>query len=130
MSTPSKWDYFTEEELRCPCCGEQHMDDTFMMAGVLLRRQAGFAFPVTSGYRCPSYNAKKSSTGTTGPHTTGRALDIAVSRGNCFELIRLALASMHITGIGLRQHGNSRFIHLDDLPKLDNRPRPTIWTYT
>lgn len=130
MSTPSKWDYFTEEELRCPCCGEQHMDDTFMMAIVLLRRQAGFAFPVTSGYRCPSYNVKKSHTGIAGPHTTGRALDIAVSRGSCFELIRLALASMHITGIGLRQHGDGRFIHLDDLPKLDNRPRPTIWTYT
>ena len=57
--TASRWDHFTQEELACQCgCGhgEDRMDDTFMRTMVLLRGQAGFVFPVSSGYRCPDHN--------------------------------------------------------------------------
>lgn len=36
---------------------------------------------------------------------------------------------MGFTGIGIKQHGDNRFIHLDDLREPDHAPRPTIWTY-
>jgi len=34
-----------------------------------------------------------------------------------------------ITGLGVKQHGDSRFIHLDTLDSEPHRPRPTVWSY-
>jgi zinc D-Ala-D-Ala carboxypeptidase len=93
-----------------------------------LRDRLGFALPVTSGYRCPEYNNRVSGTGRTGPHTTGRAIDLGVSHARALELIRMAL-SMGFTGIGIKQHGQGRFIHLDDLPDAEGQPRSHIWSY-
>lgn len=125
-----RYEFFSESELQCKCgCGMLPEQD-FIVKIETLRRMAGFAFPVTSAARCPEHNAKVSSTGETGPHTTGRAIDIAVSREKAFTLVRLALElRIGITGIGVSQKGNSRFVHLDDLPNSPTSPRPTIWSY-
>jgi zinc D-Ala-D-Ala carboxypeptidase len=93
-----------------------------------LRDRLGFQMPVTSGYRCPEYNNRISGTGRTGPHTTGRAIDIGVSHSRALEMIRMAL-SVGFTGIGVKQHGAGRFIHLDDLPNAEGQPRPHLWSY-
>lgn len=93
-----------------------------------LRHRYGKPLVVSSGYRCPDHNVKVSSTGRTGPHTTGHAADLLVDRGDAFRLLKIALA-MRFTGIGFQQKGVGRFIHLDDLPNLIGQPRPTIWTY-
>lgn len=94
-----------------------------------LRERCGFPLPVTSAYRTPDENAALSTTGRDGPHTTGRAVDIAVSGERAFILLKYALEA-GFTGIGLRQHGPlaKRFVHLDDLggPEF---PRPRPWTY-
>lgn len=132
MSTPSKWEHFSKEELACKCgCGggEDQMDDTFMRTMVLIRKEAGFPFPVSSGYRCPEYNARVSITGQDGPHTTGRAMDILLSRRRADVVDRLAVKMGAITGRGWNQKGDHRFLHLDDLPDAPGRPRPTIWSY-
>ncbi len=92
-----------------------------------LRRLFGHPMPVSSGYRTPAHNVAVSSTGPTGPHTTGRACDVAVSGALAFALVRLAL-DCGFTGIGVRQHGASRFVHLDDL-RAPAFPRPRIWSY-
>jgi uncharacterized protein YcbK (DUF882 family) len=84
---------------------------------------------VTSGYRSPSYNETVSTTGPDGPHTTGHAVDIAVRGADAIKLIQIAI-TFGMTGIGLKQHGPSRYVHLDDLPNDPVRcPRPTIWSY-
>jgi len=121
-----KWDFFPFRELKCCCCGEMHMDDVFMCSLVALREEAGFAFPVTSAFRCPRHNHSVSHTGFTGPHTTGKAVDIQISGESAARLIKLALAH-GFNGIGIRQHGDwdKRIVHLDTL----NRPYQTIWTY-
>lgn len=121
------WPYFSFDELKCKCCGKMLMDDDFMKKIVQIRMAAGFPFIVTSGYRCPEHNAKVSSTGQTGPHTTGRAIDIAVHHQKAHALICLA-TTYGITGIGVNQKGNydQRFLHLDD---LTTGPRPNIWSY-
>jgi zinc D-Ala-D-Ala carboxypeptidase len=93
-----------------------------------LRDRLGFALPVTSAYRCPEYNNRVSGTGRSGPHTTGRAIDLGVSHSRALELLRMALA-MGFTGIGIKQHGQGRFIHLDDLPNAEGQPRSHIWSY-
>ena len=78
---------------------------------------------VTSGYRCPVHDKV---VGGAGPHVTGYAVDIAVSGYEAFAVLKLALA-IGFTGIGVSQHGPSRFIHLDIVP---GPTRPALWSYS
>lgn len=123
------WKHFKIDEFKCPCpCGRNEMDSKFVDLLDELREVCGFALPVTSGYRCPKHNAEVSSTGLTGPHTTGRAADFGVSGKQAYELLTWAVR-MGFTGIGVNQKGASRFIHLDDLPAATGQPRSTVWSY-
>lgn len=116
--------HFKAGELACRCgCGMLPKQD-FMDKVEALRVELGFAFPVTSAARCPDHNARVSGTGRTGPHTTGRAIDIGVRGENALRLIQAALKA-GFTGIGVSQKGAARFIHLDDLKE----GRPTVWSY-
>ena len=90
-----------------------------------LREAYGKPIIITSGYRCPPYNDIISSTGTSGPHTTGMAVDVAVDRQNAYNLLKIAMNSGW-TGIGVNQKGDKRFLHLD---RLGGDMRPWIWSY-
>jgi len=124
----TEWRYFKLAEFACKHCGENRIDHQFVTELDDLRHHLGFALPVSSGYRCPEHNAKVSSTGRAGPHTTGRAVDIAVSHGLAYTVLQAALM-MKFTGIGINQKGGGRFIHLDNLPNAPGQPRPTLWSY-
>lgn len=100
----------------------------FMEKIETLRLAYGKPLKVTSAARCPDYNDKVSGTGRTGPHTTGRAIDFAIDRGDAYLLASLAFAS-GFSGIGFQQKGANRFMHVDDLPNKPGQPRPTIWSY-
>lgn len=100
----------------------------FMERVETLRLRYGKALRVTSAARCPDYNAKVSSTGRTGPHTTGRAIDFGIDRADAYDLLALALV-MGFSGIGVHQKGKERFLHLDDLTDEPGQPRSTIWSY-
>ena len=92
-----------------------------------LRLTYGKPMHVTSLYRHPTHpvEAKKDKPGT---HTTGKAVDIAVGRGQAMQLIRIALP--HVTGLGVKQHGKQRFLHFDVLQdELEHVTRPMIWSY-
>lgn len=125
--------WFTPGEFICrgiECCGGSvHMDSDFVFRLDDLRERFGKPLVVTSGYRCPSHNAAVSTTGRSGPHTWGQAVDIAIHGRDAYALIRLAIAK-GFTGIGVKQHGphGRRFLHLDTLADL-NGPRPWIWSY-
>lgn len=125
--TPSRWTYFTVEELTCHCgCGQMKMDGEFMLKLVALRDMVGFPLPISSGYRCPLHNASVSSTGDGGPHTTGKAVDVLIGRVRATSLIRAAL-EMNFRGVGVKQHGpdGGRIVHLD----MVSRPDQILWTY-
>lgn len=122
------WRHFKREEFACHHCGANLIDDDFVTDLDDLRHHLGFALPISSGYRCPEYNARVSSTGRTGPHTTGRAADIEISRERAYLVLQTALM-MKFSGIGVNQKGAARFIHLDNLPNAPGQPRPTIWSY-
>lgn len=128
MRINSRWPHFTEQELACPHCNELNMDPEFMGRLVNMRLSLGFAFPITSGYRCPEHNARVSSTGLDGPHTTGRAVDIAL-RGEQALIVVESARRFGFSGIGVRQHGDGRYVHLDDLFDAPGRPRPWLWSY-
>jgi len=122
--------YFSDAELACKCgCGFLPPAD-FRSKLERLRERFGKPLTVTSAARCPAYNSdpKVSLTGKTGPHTTGRATDFAVSHADALTLFDLA-RQQGFTGIGVQQKGAKRFLHLDDLPNAPGQPRPTIWSY-
>lgn len=120
-----KENYFSPEELRCPCCNTYHFVSFTLDKLNELRRTLGFPLPVTSGYRCKKYNEEK---GYTQTHSTGQAVDIACSHKQAYEILKHAPA-VGFTGIGIKQKGDGRFIHLDDLEAGEKRPRPHIWSY-
>ena len=131
MSMLSK--YFSEKEMQCKHTGICEMSPTFMEKLDRLREAFGAPLTVSSGFRHPTHpieNAKVLKGKKAGTHSTGRAADIVVSRGDAHKLLQLALASGDFTGIGVQQKGTSRFIHLDDLQEGEGySPRPTVWSY-
>ena len=123
--------HFQEPEMQCQCgCGRADMDADFMEALQAIRQALG-TLRVSSGFRCPEYNARVSTTGQTGPHTTGRAVDLQVMGGRAYALI--AVAQAHgMTGLGISQKGAraTRFVHLDNLQASDTGGvRPWLWSY-
>lgn len=125
-----RWPRFSPEKMACRCCGCVELDPDFMDRLTALRKDCGFPLIETSGYRCPKHNASVSSTGKTGPHTTGHAIDIQIYGARADRL--LALSYQHgFTGRGIRQTGDyrARFIHLDDLDNGADSPRPRVWSY-
>jgi zinc D-Ala-D-Ala carboxypeptidase len=122
------WTNFKIEEFKCRHCGLNLMDHAFIDKMQRLRTAYGHPIVINSGYRCPEYNQQISTTGPNGPHTTGRAVDVDVNRESAFQLLACAINSKAFTGIGVKQHGTSRFLHLDDLLQ-PGHPRPNIWSY-
>ena len=124
----SRWKYFdpaTDAMLTCSCgCGRMEMDDLFMAKLDAIREECGFGFRVTSGFRCPKHNNNVSSTGERGPHTTGRAIDIAAPSSSMRLAIMEAAQRQQFRRFGIAK----TFIHLDDLRESDGFPEG-IWSY-
>ena len=128
--TFSYFNYEQDTMLACPCCRVRGMDPLFMQELDALRGHVGFPLRVNSGYRCAKRNAEVSSTGTSGPHTTGMAIDLGVSGREAHALVAAAI-ERGFTGVGLQQKGPhaGRYVHLDRLLNQPGQPRPWIWTY-
>ena len=58
-----------------------------------------------------------------GPHTMGKAIDIAISGRDAKRLYKIA--RKYMTGIGI----SKRYIHMDSLTSAE-APRPTVWRYS
>lgn len=121
------WKYFSENELKCKHTGICGMDPKFMETLEKIREEVGIPFIITSGYRDPTHpiEAKKSQPGA---HASGKAVDILIRGADALKCIEVALKH-GITGLGVKQHGDSRFIHLDTLEATSTRPRPWVWSY-
>jgi zinc D-Ala-D-Ala carboxypeptidase len=125
------WPHFSKNELACHCgCKQMEMDADFMESLEKLRIEFNKPMKITSAFRCPNHNTQVSKTGFTGPHVTGRAIDVQVSGHSAHTLMTLALKH-GFKGIGISQSGvhNKRFIHLDMLDNSPKSPRPWIWSY-
>lgn len=128
----SPWENFPYDELSCKCgqCDSTgtEMDLQFMAYLQELREELGFSLPLSSAYRCRRHpaEAKKAEPGT---HNLGLAVDIKCSRKKAHKVLKAAMAKGVFTGIGIRQKGGGRFIHLDIAPPAAHRPRPHVWSY-
>lgn len=126
---PVRHTHFSPAELRCHCgnCDSTgfEMRPQTMEKFEKLREITQLPLIISSAYRCPEHNARVSSTGLDGPHTTGQALDLTCSSQVAYRIIKIAL-DLGFTGIGVCQTGPNRFIHLDD---IEGKPRPNVWSY-
>jgi uncharacterized protein YcbK (DUF882 family) len=126
-----RWTFFKPEEAVCKGTGKLLIVPEFIDRLELIRQKANFSFVISSWYRDPEHNKSVSATQSlTGPHTTGRAVDIVCSGVRALLLVDLA-REYGFTGIGVSQKGlvEKRFIHIDDLPNAEGQPRPHIWSY-
>jgi zinc D-Ala-D-Ala carboxypeptidase len=121
----SQYPNFSESEFRCKQTGECAMSADFLAKLQHLRGMYGKPMLITSGYRSPRHSIEAAKPDGPGPHSTGKAADVAVDRGDAYELLRLAML-LGFTGIGIQQKGMGRFLHLDI---LSGPGRPTIWSY-
>lgn len=117
--------FFNNTEQQCHCgCGVNLMQGDFMRKLDQIREELDTPLTIVSAYRCAAHNTAVSTTGETGPHTTGRAVDIAASGRLKFRILEAARArGMTRFGIG------KSFIHIDDLGKEQGFPGNVIWSY-
>lgn len=129
-----EWEYFFPKEVKCKCgkCNSigNEMKPELMEPLIVLRRTLGFPLRVTSAYRCPEHNRNVGTTGLTGAHTTGLAIDIGVYMAEAYALLTEACRMQCFSGLGISQSGDltKRFIHLDALDPEKYR-RPALWSY-
>lgn len=120
------WPHFSPAEVACKGSGELKVVPDFLDIMEMLRHRYSKPMVVNSWYRSPAYNTKVSNTGTNGPHTTGRAVDIHALGHDRYWLLRHAI-DLGFTGIGV----GKTFLHLDvnlDDPHLVSN-RPAVWVY-
>ncbi len=111
-------EYFTDDELKCRCCGMMNIDDAFLVKLNIARELAGFPFEIESGCRCEKHNREVGSH--TKNHVWGKAVDIRCVDAHLRFRIVEVLQSVGILGIGI----GKTFVHGDT-----NRTVSSIWTY-
>ena len=121
----SNWVNFKPEELECSHCQTLMIHSGLMNLIQKARDNLG-PLSITSGYRCSEHNDKVSSTGPTGPHTTGMAADISVKDSQHRKQLITYFANK-VTGLGIAKS----FIHIDLLDSDRGfEMRPNCWVYS
>ena len=110
--------YFTDDELRCPCCEKLYMDREFMARLNHAREAAMIPFVITSGFRCSKHNTEVGSKSIN--HIAGKAVDISCRTSGRRYMMVKTLIDAGMTGIGI----GPMFIHADT-----NRELGVIWLY-
>lgn len=129
-----RWPNFSEKEIACRCgnCSiESWQNINFASMDKLqkMRTALGFAMPISSGFRCPNHKSERKKA-EPGAHGHGQGFDIGCSHEQALIILERA-REFGFTGVGVKQKGTGRFVHVDDMPNEPekNRPRPHIWSY-
>ena len=118
------WCNFTPDEMKCSHCGELNISSDLMDLLQQARKDLG-PISINSAYRCSEHNSSISKTGPSGPHTTGKAVDIHVSNSQHRKQLIDYFADK-VTGLGIAK----TFIHIDLLYDEDGFDmRPNCWIY-
>jgi len=113
--------HFTLDEFKCPCCYRKGMDPYALVTFDKVRDRAKVRMDVTSGYRCPAYNAKINGKSNSS-HLRALAGDFATPNSTYRYRILEAAIAIGVNRIGI----GSDFIHLDVDRSL---PQCVIWDY-
>lgn len=131
MNDEAQWDLypnFSKKEFDCKETEKNEMKHSFMEKLQQLRTAYGKPMRITSGFRDYTHTAERNKPKKNGSHPTGQAADIGIARGDAYLVLKLAM-EMGFTGIGVKQHGDGRFLHVDTIANNADQPRPTIWSY-
>jgi uncharacterized protein YcbK (DUF882 family) len=120
MTIPAN-SFFSKEELQCPCCKIEQMNEAFVLDLIRARRRANIPFNVTSGYRCVKHNATLPKASPTSSHMKGLAIDISCENDNQRLAILAALLAIGFQRIGIAKD----FIHVDK----DTMKAKGVWMY-
>ena len=118
-----KWVNFSLEEFKCSCCGLVDINSDLLDLLQTAREAIG-PLQINSAYRCPEHNNNVSSTGLSGPHTTGKSVDIHVSNSQHRKKL-IDYFTSKVTGLGIAKS----FIHIDILTSDEVPHRPNCWIY-
>ena len=119
-----KWKNFNLDEFKCSCCGLVDIHSNLLDLLQTARNVIG-PITITSAYRCPEHNNSVSSTGLSGPHTTGKSVDIHISNSQHRKKL-IDYFTSKVTGLGIAK----TFIHIDLLTSEDGFDmRPNCWIY-
>jgi len=132
LNWPSdRWPNFSFNEAKCSASGTCDVDNVFMDQLQELRRRYGKPMTVTSLYRSMDHPIEAAKGDKPGAHVTGKAVDIAVSHADAFYVLKHAMTMGVFKGVGIKQSGDGRFIHLDTLANEEVVwiPRPRLWSY-
>ena len=110
--------YFTDNELRCKCCGKLVINQDFRDRLNKARFYAWFPFVVNSGYRCEKHNSDVGSTSLN--HVAGKAADIKCVDAHDRYIMVQSMINAGMLGIGI----GPKYVHCDI-----NRELGHIWTY-
>ncbi len=122
------YENFSAKEFNCKHSGKNEMQHEFMSKLQALRTAYGKPMKITSGFRDYSHPLEAKKNRKNGAHPTGLACDISIDRKEAYQLLKLAI-ELGFTGIGFKQKGSGRFIHLDTIKNNELQPRPSIWSY-
>ena len=118
------WCNFKPDEFRCSCCNRLEVASELLDVLQKARNVLG-PLTLTSAYRCGDHNSKVSSTGLSGPHTTGFAVDIHVSNSQHRKQL-ISYFADKVSGLGIAK----TFIHIDLLTYEHGfEMRPNAWKY-
>ena len=110
--------YFSDEELRCKCCGKVKINPEFLKKFDVARSHSKVPYIITSGYRCSKHN-KEVGGKENSLHTKGEAVDILTNTDRKRYYVLGSLLSAGFTHIGIAKD----FIHVDLSSKK------AIWLY-
>jgi len=113
--------YFSEQELRCPCCGKNEMQAEFLSELDNLRVAVGGPITLNSAFRCPSHNAAVGGKPNSA-HVRGLAADVRATDGRTRYKVLRAAYQVGFKRIGLA----NTFVHVDT---DDFLPQEVAWTY-
>lgn len=114
--------YFRTAEFKCRCrsatCDAPPMDPAFIDKLQALREQWGKPLIITSGARCPAWNAKVGGAEKS-QHVLGKAADILMPDASAIPKFVALAEKVGFGGIGIAM----QFVH------LDSRDGHARWTY-
>ncbi len=107
-------EHFNLREFQCKCgCGTVKISSRLISMLESLRREMKVPFRITSGYRCPTHNAKVGGAKNS-YHVQGRACDIACPVGYTVEEFTHICLKHGFTGVGA--YPSQNFVHVDVRP--------------
>ena len=99
---------FTKEELACPCCGENKIEDKALMRLQVLRDLCGFPLSISSGYRCKKHNEKIGGAKHS-KHLNGVAFDVQKLSSSQRAIFFKNALNLGFSGIGVYE----AHVHID-----------------